>query len=66
MPGATFTEIERATVTPEQKEAILRGQSIPRPETPEDLLGTLMFLSSDASAFMTGQCLTVDGGLSYD
>lgn len=66
MPGATFTEIERATVTPEQKEAIVRGQSIPRPETPEDLLGTLMFLSSDASAFMTGQCLTVDGGLSYD
>jgi NAD(P)-dependent dehydrogenase (short-subunit alcohol dehydrogenase family) len=66
MPGATFTEIERVTVTPEQKEAILRGQSIPRPETPEDLLGTLMFLSSDASTFMTGQCLTVDGGLSYD
>jgi len=66
MPGATFTEIERVTVTPEQKAAIVRGQSIPRPETPEDLLGTLMFLSSDASAFMTGQCLTVDGGLSYD
>lgn len=66
MPGATFTEIERATVTPEQKEAIVRAQSIPRPETPQDLLGTLMFLSSDASAFMTGQCLTVDGGLSYD
>jgi len=66
MPGATFTEIERATVTPEQKQAIVRAQSIPRPETPQDLIGTLMFLSSDASAFMTGQCLTVDGGLSYD
>lgn len=66
MPGATFTEIERVTVTPEQKAGIVSLQSIPRPETPEDLLGTLMFLSSDASAFMTGQCLTVDGGLSYD
>lgn len=66
MPGATYTEIERKTVTPEQTEAIVRAQSIPRPETPQDLLGTLMFLSSDASAFMTGQCLTVDGGLSYD
>jgi NAD(P)-dependent dehydrogenase (short-subunit alcohol dehydrogenase family) len=31
---------------------------------PEDLVGTALFLSSPASAFMTGQVLFVDGGFS--
>ena len=36
---ATFTEIERKTVTPEQKERIISMQCVPRAETPEDLVG---------------------------
>lgn len=31
---------------------------------PEDLVGTAVFLASDASAFMTGQVVRVDGGFS--
>jgi 3-oxoacyl-[acyl-carrier protein] reductase len=65
MPGATFTEVPRKTVTPEQKTAIVGLQCIPRPEEPGDLIGTILFLSSDASAFMTGQMLTVDGGATF-
>jgi 3-oxoacyl-[acyl-carrier protein] reductase len=65
LPGATFTEIERKTVSPEQKVRIVAQQCIPRPETPDDLVGTLLFLSSDSSAFLTGQCLTVDGGATH-
>jgi NAD(P)-dependent dehydrogenase (short-subunit alcohol dehydrogenase family) len=65
LPGATFTEIERRTVTPEQKRRIIAQQCIPRPEVPEDLVGTLLFLASDASAFVTGQALTVDGGCTH-
>ena len=34
LPGATFTEIERKTVTPEQKERIVAMQCIARPEEP--------------------------------
>jgi NAD(P)-dependent dehydrogenase (short-subunit alcohol dehydrogenase family) len=65
LPGATFTEIERKTVTPEQKQRIVAMQCIPRPEVPEDLVGTVLFLASDAAAFLTGQALTVDGGATH-
>jgi len=65
LPGATFTEIERKTVTPEQKVRIISQQCIPRAETADDLVGTVLFLASDSSAFLTGQCLTVDGGATH-
>jgi NAD(P)-dependent dehydrogenase (short-subunit alcohol dehydrogenase family) len=65
LPGATFTEIERKTVSPEQKQRIVAQQCIPRPEVPEDLVGTVLFLASEASAFVTGQGLTVDGGCTH-
>jgi len=37
-------------------------RAIKRDEYPEDLLGTLIFLASPDSDFMTGQTLAVDGG----
>lgn len=63
LPGATFTEIERKTVTPEQKERIIAMQCIPRAETPDDLVGAALFLASDASGFVTGQSINLDGGV---
>ena len=63
LPGATFTEVERKTVTPEQKQRIVAMQCIPRPEVPEDLVGAVLFLASDASAFVTGQSINLDGGV---
>jgi NAD(P)-dependent dehydrogenase (short-subunit alcohol dehydrogenase family) len=38
-------------------------QSIKRLQVPADLTGAALFLSSDDSAFMTGQVLVVDGGM---
>ena len=63
LPGATFTEIERKTVTPAQKERIISMQCIARGETPDDLVGTMLFLASPASAFVTGQSINLDGGV---
>src|SRR5262249_37225095 len=47
LPGAISTEIQRKTVTPEEKQRIVAMQCIPRPEVPEDLVGTVLFLASD-------------------
>lgn len=30
---------------------------------PEDLMGAAVFLASEASAFMTGQVMVIDGGM---
>lgn len=48
-----------------QKERIVGMQCIPRPEAPADLVGAVLFLASDHSAFMTGQQLNVDGGATH-
>jgi NAD(P)-dependent dehydrogenase (short-subunit alcohol dehydrogenase family) len=42
--------------------AVAQFQAIKRGEVPEDLVGTVSFLTSDDAAFITGQTLNVDGG----
>ncbi len=48
----------------ELDELISSMQHIPGAQSPEDLVGTLVFLASDDSDFLTGQLIEVDGGLS--
>jgi NAD(P)-dependent dehydrogenase (short-subunit alcohol dehydrogenase family) len=44
-------------------EAVVAQQAINRSELPEDLVGTVAFLTSDDAAFITGQTIAIDGGL---
>lgn len=61
-PGFTESEPVLPTVTPERRERSLRERIVQRAEVPEDLVGTLIFLASAESDFITGQTLHVDGG----
>jgi NAD(P)-dependent dehydrogenase (short-subunit alcohol dehydrogenase family) len=51
-----------ATMDDEFMSVAQQYQAIKRIEVPEDLVGAVSFLTSDDSAFMTGQTLAVDGG----
>jgi NAD(P)-dependent dehydrogenase (short-subunit alcohol dehydrogenase family) len=46
----------------EEFAAVAQMQAIRRVEVPDDLVGTVSFLTSDDAAFITGQTLNVDGG----
>jgi NAD(P)-dependent dehydrogenase (short-subunit alcohol dehydrogenase family) len=66
-PGLTISEAVRGN--PMYPEGYLKivasGRCIKRDELPEDLTGTIVFLASDDSDFITGQTILVDGGLSF-
>ena len=70
-PGLFLTEQNRFLLTDAQSGAFTqRGQAIlnhtpmARLGTPDDLVGTLLWLASSASAFVTGIVVPVDGGFS--
>ena len=65
MPGLTETEVANVGRTDELVSRIVDIQCIKRVETPEDLVGLLIFLASPASSFITGQNIIVDGGIAF-
>jgi NAD(P)-dependent dehydrogenase (short-subunit alcohol dehydrogenase family) len=61
-PGPTDTEATRSVVPDVILKHIIRDMPLRRAGQPEDLVGTCLFLLSNASAWMTGQIINVDGG----
>ena len=62
-PGVVLTETLRVGTPPEITEALLAKTALPRLGEPEDLASMLAFLLSSESSWITGQILSVDGGL---
>ena len=48
---------------PEMLDAVASLQSIKRPGTPDNVVGLVAFLATDAAEFITGQFIAADGGL---
>lgn len=59
-PGLTFTGFSK--IPKERFESTSATRSIKRMEYPEDLVGTVLFLASEESDFISGQTIVVDGG----
>ena len=63
-PGYIDTEYlrEHPQDPPEAIKTNIAARCLKHPETPEDVTGTIVFLCSDDSDFITGQTIIVDGG----
>tara|TARA_R110000851_G_scaffold58277_2_gene135282 strand:+ start:7084 stop:7842 length:759 start_codon:yes stop_codon:yes gene_type:complete len=63
-PGLVLSEgvVANAEMRERLTAPVIASRAIKRDQMPEDLIGPLLFLASDESAFMTGETVVVDGG----
>ncbi|MFA6260439.1 MAG: 3-oxoacyl-[acyl-carrier-protein] reductase [Bacteroidia bacterium] len=61
-PGFIETEMTEA-LTPEIRAEWVKGISLKRGGSPEDVANCVLFLASDLAAYISGQTICVDGGM---
>ncbi len=63
LPGLVLSPTAREIMTEGQIDMVQRHVLLPRRSVPEDIAGAVRFLASDAASFITGQIISVDGGI---
>jgi 3-oxoacyl-[acyl-carrier protein] reductase len=61
-PGSTLSEENADEALIKYRQAAASTRALQRMQTPEDLVGAVVFFASADSDFITGQTLVVDGG----
>lgn len=61
-PGTVETDMVTNN-TPEAQDRMAAASFMKRMASPQEMVGPALFLASDASSFVTGQCVIADGGL---
>jgi 3-oxoacyl-[acyl-carrier protein] reductase len=62
-PGYVPTELT-STLTEQQRKFILDATPLGRPATPEEVAAAIAFFCLPEAGYITGQILSVDGGMS--
>jgi 2-dehydro-3-deoxy-D-gluconate 5-dehydrogenase len=62
VPGWIHTEMTDGARGTPFEQAVMRRTPVGRWGGPQELVGACVYLASDASGYVTGSCLTVDGG----
>ncbi|MFJ2745715.1 SDR family NAD(P)-dependent oxidoreductase [Streptomyces sp. NPDC087440] len=61
-PSFVRSDMLDSLVTADQAEQVARSYPLRRIGEPEEIAATVVFLASDAAAYLTGQAIAVDGG----
>ena len=63
-PGYVVTDLNRAFLNSEDGQRLQKRNALRRFATPDELMPALMLLLDPANSYMTGETITIDGGMS--
>ena len=61
-PGPFLTDLPGRLLSPQEKESFAKMTALNRWADPNELIGPVLLLASDAGSYITGETLVVDGG----